>query len=444
MGKLKILFKELKIYRKSPEIKFFFLVFGFFFFLFFLNFFFLPKFLKLVTLVLFLGILIFSLIKSLELAKKNQEIKIQSQKLELIIENFDAGIIIYDQNFRVINFNKEAEKIFNLKAQEIIGQYLNPDQGKNPYFRRLIQVIFPSLAPIVNLLSEPDHWPQIVDITLEEPEQHLRTFLSRIVDSQGNLIGFLKIIRDRTREKFILKSKSEFISIAAHQLRTPLTAISWAFETLMNNFEKKENLEIIKSGYQSTQQALKTINDLLEISKIEEGKFGYNFEETEINDFVQKIIDYFEPIAQQKKINLIFQPLPQKTTVKIDLQKLGIALGNLIDNAIRYNLPNGKVEVKIEKLSNQPFIQIQIKDTGLGIPQEEKEKIFTKFFRGSNILSVEPNGSGLGLYITKNIIHQHGGKIYFESIQDRGTTFYFTLPLDFSLIPAKEIPHEDF
>jgi signal transduction histidine kinase len=162
-------------------------------------------------------------------------------------------------------------------------------------------------------------------------------------------------------------------------------------------------------------------------------------------EFIKNILNQFKTVAEQYQIQLYFKPLNEKLTVRIDPQKLTIAFSNLIDNAIRYNIKNGKVEVLIEKtmIKQQPFAKIIIKDTGVGIPPTEIEKLFRKFYRGSNVVSLEPNGSGLGLYIAKNIIQQHGGEISVESIIDRGSTFSFTLPLNFSLIPNKETIKEE-
>ncbi|MBI3088996.1 MAG: ATP-binding protein, partial [Candidatus Colwellbacteria bacterium] len=132
----------------------------------------------------------------------------------------------------------------------------------------------------------------------------------------------------------------------------------------------------------------------------------------------------------------------KETTINtmIDAGRLGLAISNLLDNAIKYNVKNGTVTVKIERLTDKPYLQVSIKDNGIGIPPEEAPKLFTKFFRSENAARIETEGSGLGLYITKNIIERHGGAIWAESILGRGTTFYFTLPLDPKLIPPREAP----
>ena len=182
----------------------------------------------------------------------------------------------------------------------------------------------------------------------------------------------------------------------------------------------------------------------MDVSKIEEGRFGYQFEEINIIDLVSNIINEAQSFTEQYKIKIIFQKpneaLPQ---VLADPQKLGMVLFNLIDNAVRYNVENGEVKIEIKLLRDSPYIQISVQDTGLGIPPKQMDKLFTKFFRGENIIKVATEGSGLGLYIAKNIIQRHGGKIWAESQVNRGSTFYFIIPTDPNLVPQKEIIYQE-
>jgi signal transduction histidine kinase len=443
MGQFKLFFRDITRYAGAPEIKPLWLAFLLLGAIIVINVFFLPAFLAWLTIILFLAGLVILIISSLRAARAGTEIKIKNRELESVIDGLDAAVIGYDPSFKIIAFNKAAEKFFNISAQEVIGRQFNPGSVRNPRFRQLAQVIFPSFVPLINQISEPNVWPQIVDIVLEEPLCEFRTILTRIADEKGEVLAFFKIVRDRTREKVVLRSKSEFINVAAHQMRTPLNAINWTFESLIKSITDKNLKEVIQSGYEVSQRALKIVNDLLDVSRIEEGKFGYNFENADLSEFIKNVLDQFKLFAGQYQAQLYLKPLNEKFTVRIDPQKLSIALSNLIDNAIRYNVKNGNVEISAERIGQQPFVRLIVKDTGVGIPPAEIEKLFKKFYRGSNVVPMEPNGSGLGLYITKNIIQQHGGEINVESILDRGSTFSFTLPLDFSLIPTKEVFQEE-
>ncbi len=395
----------------------------------FINFFYLPLFLASISTLIFISLGVTSTIKTAEDLEIKQNAETIRNQLKTLIENTEDGIIVYDSEFKILEFNKAAQNIFDLQKEEIVNLKINPALIKHPKLNKLTQVIFPSLAPAASQISE-NSWPQVVDIILENPPLQLRTILTRITDKAKKNSIFLKLIRNLTYEKNIIQSKNEFVTIASHQLRTPLTAINWSFEHLLKNIgENKDLKEIIEEGSKLTTQALKTINDLLDITKIEEGQFGYNFQETNITEFIGSIIEQAEPIAKERKIKIIFGK-NENCVLPIDAQRLGIAFANLLDNAIKYNTENGEVKINFEPSPNKKFIKINIIDTGVGIPPEEVKKLFNKFYRGSNIIQLEPSGSGLGLYIAKNIIQHHGGEIGVDSTPGRGSNFYFTLPFD--------------
>ncbi len=360
-----------------------------------------------------------------------------------VIEALRDGIIVYDRDSKILVFNKAAEKIFNLNSEEIIGRSFSPNDIKESKLKILIQTLFPSLAPAIVKHSESNVYPQIVDISFEEPKIEIRVATNRIGDSKGGIFGFVKIINDRTRELNILKIKNEFISTAAHQLRTPLTAINWALESLVRESLTENQKPIVETGLQASSHLLKIVNDLLDVSKIEEGRYGYNFEKINLVDFIEGVIKKVEEIAVPAGIKIYLKKPAGAIETDIDVQKMEIALFNLLDNAIRYNVKNGEATVSIERLKDKPYVQISVKDTGIGIPKEDIKKIFTKFFRAENAVKTAANGSGLGLYMVKNIVKRHGGDIWIESEFNRGSIFYFTLPLDSKLIPAKEIADEE-
>ena len=359
--------------------------------------------------------------------------------LESIITNLSDGVMAYNNNFEMLVFNRAAEDIFRVKKSEVVGQRFGPERASEARFKALTQTMFPSLAPSVLRQSEAGAYPQVVDISFSN--QELRVSTDRLIDVTGGVIGFVKLVQDRTREVELMKSKSEFITIAAHQLRTPLTAINWIFEGFAKSDAlPKDDKELAGNGLTATRKLLKIVNDLLDVSKIEEGRFGYNFEETNLVDFISELLKNAEVVAKEYGVNLYLDKgAQQQLMVAIDPNRLGLALSNLLDNAIRYNVQNGSVTVGIKLLSDKPYAQVSVADTGIGIPPETMEKVFSKFFRAENVMKRETEGSGLGLFITKNIINRHGGTIWAESVIDRGTTFYFTLPTDPRLIPPKEV-----
>jgi two-component system sensor histidine kinase VicK len=434
------MFKKFKIYASMPEMRLFWLFLFLILFITVVNTFYLPRLWQLISLAVLLSVGLIIFVNSVKTAKTNYELKIERNRLNIIIDGLRDGVIAYDENFKILLFNTAAEQIFDLKRELVINKVFTLDLAKERSFRLLSQALFPSLAPIVVRRSDPMEYPQILDLSFERPERELRTITSRIVDAKGAILGFVKVVRDRTREIQLLRSKSEFITIASHQLRTPLTAVTWAFENL-----QKENLtlgqkELAATGAQAAGKLTQIVEDLLNVAKIEEGRFGYQFEQINLAEFLNKILAEAEMIAKEYKVGVYLEtPKEEFIVITADPQKLGVAITNILDNAIKYNVANGQVVVELGRSKDKPYVLVKIKDTGIGIPPEDMEKLFTKFYRGENVLKVDTTGSGLGLYITKNIIMRHGGQIWAESVLNRGTTVYFTLPTDPKLIPPKEI-----
>ncbi len=366
----------------------------------------------------------------------------QEVMLRAIISAMEDALLVYDQNFAVQLMNPAAERLLGLKQAELLGQTLTPKNAENPKLQRLTQIIFPTLAPTIVPRSRAGEYPQVIDTSFTDPYLEIRTITTPIADGSGQVMGFMKIIRDRTREASLAKTKTEFIAVASHQLRTPITNLEWSLETIAGDPGLNGALKEIADGAVSSVKLLRTIvEDLLNITKIEEGRFGYNFKETDLAEYLEKFLENVLPQARRVGISVYFdKPKESLPKVQMDQQKISMVLQNLLDNAIRYNVANGTVTVGVLKQPNAPFLEVTVKDTGIGIPAEEAEKLFTKFYRASNAAKSAADGSGLGLYIAKNVIMAHGGRIWVESELNRGSVFHFTLPVDPSLIPPKEVP----
>lgn len=361
---------------------------------------------------------------------------------ERILDAVGDAAFIYDSNFKVLAWNSFAEKLFHISREEIMGKKIEPKDAAKPSWERLTQVVFPSLAPSIIPLSKEGEPTQIMDLSFANPELELRVTTSRIAWNMAEGGGaFLKVVRDRTGEAGALKEKSDFVTVASHQLRTPITSIVWATEALLRSDKiQGEDKEFAQNAYDSAKKLSAIVEDLLSISRIEEGKFGYNFAPMDIVDFLTRTLQSALPQARRLGIRMFFDrpeaPLPP---VYADESKLSLALGNILDNAVRYNVKDGEVTVRV-KQGQGSFVEIDVRDTGIGIPQEEIPRLFKKFYRASNALKFETQGSGLGLYISQGIIQAHGGKMGVESEVDHGTVISFTLPTDPSLIPPKESP----
>jgi len=170
--------------------------------------------------------------------------------------------------------------------------------------------------------------------------------------------------------------------------------------------------KIIKQGLGALKDISKTINDLLKAASIEEGKFGYTFELVDIIALINEVLSSLIGVAQEKNIKFVFYP-PNFSVPKfvMDKEKVKMVMNNLLDNAIKYNVVNGEVGIKIEPIKEKPFIKISVSDTGIGINEKEIEHMFEKFYRSPAVLKTHTVGIGLGLYIAKNIVNNHGGEI---------------------------------
>lgn len=365
----------------------------------------------------------------------------ETGELKSIIQSISEALVIYDPSFRILYFNTAAERLFGLKAEDVIGRVIDPKSLEVPELRVLVQVIFPSLAPTFAPKSEEGAYPQVAELSFDDPQLELTITTSPYGTEDGQNLGFVKVIQDRTNEKAILRSKNEFITVASHQLRTPITELNWAIQALgQEKGLSDEGRTILAGAEQSAHNLLDTVEQLLDISKIEEGRFGYNFEESDAAEFLDGVLSGALIEAKEAGVSLYLDKGEgQFPPVFIDKKKLAMAVRNLIDNGVRYNTKNGQVTVRMEKLNNS-FLKVSVKDTGIGIPAEQIDKMFSKFFRADNAIKYQTKGSGLGLYIAKNIIQAHGGQIWAESELNRGTTFYFTLPVDPTMVPTREIP----
>ncbi|MDA1337430.1 MAG: HAMP domain-containing sensor histidine kinase [bacterium] len=234
-----------------------------------------------------------------------------------------------------------------------------------------------------------------------------------------------------TRVERAQKMKTEFVSLAAHQLRTPLTAIKWSTTMAMEGDAgpvSKEQKELLQKAAESTDRMLRLVNDLLNVAKIEEGRYLKKLTLSRIDDIVKGMVQSYQDLAKRKRVTLLLKDvkgvIPE---VVMDEEKMRLVVQNLLENALHYTRKEGKVMVRIEQ--NAKEIQVSIEDTGIGIPKEQEGRIFEKFFRAANAQKEEVDGSGLGLYLARNIVEAHGGKIWFKSKEGKGTTFVFSLPL---------------
>jgi signal transduction histidine kinase len=226
------------------------------------------------------------------------------------------------------------------------------------------------------------------------------------------------------------RMKSEFIQIVSHQLRNPLSNLSWVVDLLSSNGQKMdikkrgEFYNLLKSNIQRMNEL---INDLILVAKIERKETPLNISKVSLEQLIMKTISNLQPALEKKEISLTFSKSGDiPSFIKTDVSKLKIILENLIENAIKYTPPKGRIEISLEGRKGK--IIFRIKDNGIGIPKEDQKLIFKKFYRSDKAQEMETQGIGLGLYIVKSFVDQLKGKIYFYSQFKKGTTFVVEIP----------------
>ena len=239
----------------------------------------------------------------------------------------------------------------------------------------------------------------------------------------------------KQNEKFsqLDKEKSEFVSTVAHQLRTPLSAIKWTLDILLKGDTvgelSVEQRALLMKANESNERIINLIRDMLGIDRIESGAYGLSFVDISITDLLSNIISEFESQASRKKIKIVIESQKDLPKVSVDPQRMRAVLQNLIENSIKYTREGGIVTVDVRLSPIPEFVNIAVSDNGIGIPVAQQKDIFKRFFRADNAKAVDPEGSGLGLFIVKTIIQRHGGTMDFKSEEGKGTTFLISLPL---------------
>jgi signal transduction histidine kinase len=231
------------------------------------------------------------------------------------------------------------------------------------------------------------------------------------------------------RDMEISRVKSDFISTAAHQLRTPLTGIRWALEALEKEPLQEDQKALVSSAVDKAHDLVAIVGTLLDISSIESGKYKYTFQPTDMDAVLSSVAKDFVLLAQKNNVTLFYEktaaPLP---LVRADRDRIKWVLNNLVENAIRYTPADGSVRLSTELTAERLYIKVR--DTGIGIPEQDRNNIFERFFRAGNAISKENQGNGLGLYIARQIAVDHGGDLSFSgNDQGTGTTFTLALPI---------------
>lgn len=237
----------------------------------------------------------------------------------------------------------------------------------------------------------------------------------------------IRLAEIRNRERAVSAAKSEFIRIAAHQLRTPLTPIIWGLQELKKAIKTEEEKQQIENALKRAEDMINLVNSMLNVSRIEAGGFLPEKQPTDIKKLINDVFKNFEPTAHKKNLTYTMQ-LPEKEMLPMQLDQvlIQVAVNNLIGNAINYTPEGGSVTISVEEKDGT--LLIRVRDTGIGITPEERSKIFNKLYRSTRGIRLQPDGMGLGLYIAQQIVNAHGGELVLEESEEgKGSTFRIAL-----------------
>lgn len=337
---------------------------------------------------------------------------------EAMLNSIGDAVFACDNFGIILLFNKMAEKLTGYLATEAIGKHYNKivdferEDGSNDKNN------FTEMSNHTILINKKGNKIPIFNSA------------SPITDLNGKIHGVVIIFHDMTREYEIDKAKTEFVSLASHQLRTPLSTINWYSEMLLSEDVGKlseKQKEYQNEVYHASQRMVNLVNLLLNVSRLELGTFSIEPKNINIAELSKNCLKEFTAQIKAKNILITQKYGNNLGFVNIDPKLLSIILLNILSNSVKYSKQKGKIILNISKKNN--IIYISISDNGFGIPNSQQINVFEKMFRADNARKIDPDGTGLGLYIVSKITNYVGGKIWFKSKEDVGTTFYVNLPL---------------
>lgn len=363
--------------------------------------------------------------RELELAAKADRDRVRA-----IVNSMADGLFVLDKNFKIAMINPTAEKLFEARSEEALGKKLNE-----------IISVYKKATPL-----GVEEWPAAKAITSGQTQSYgieddlyyktrsgkmfPATIAATPLKGDRGISGAVVVFMDATSEKALDSAKTNFISVASHQLRTPLTSMSWFTEMMLDGDAgemSKEQEHFLRRIYEGVQRMINLVNLLLQIARVEAGRVIVDPKPMSLKAITEQVADSLKPILKAKgqEVNIICNPDPSPE-IPLDKEIVWQVIQNLISNANRYSFPKTPITIKIEQKGE--FLEYSITNEGIGVRESDKARMFEKFFRTESAVKMVPEGSGLGLPLVKSLATGWGGKVWFESTENKETTFSFTIP----------------
>jgi len=381
-----------------------------------------------------------------ELIQGGKETKEANAKNEALLESIGDGVIATDAKGKVILMNQSAQEMLGWHPENMTGKLLydvviiEDDDGKVvPREKRPVSL---ALAGTTTTTTTTTTTGPTYNYVRQDKTKFPVAIKVTPVIIDNKIVGAIEVFRDITKEKEIDRAKSEFVSLASHQLKTPPTAIKLLTERLlggkMGTLTEKQK-EYLNDIHSENQRSIELVNALLNVSRIEMGAFTIQLNEKNICTVVQSVLYELKSAIDKKQLKLEEIHQQKNISLLIDEPLFRMVLSNLVINAVNYTAEGGTIHIECkevnkgealgEKLLAENSFVIVVSDTGYGIPKNQQNKLFTKFFRADNAREKHTDGTGLGLYIVKSILDNSGGLIWFTSEENKGTTFYVAIPM---------------
>jgi two-component system, OmpR family, phosphate regulon sensor histidine kinase PhoR len=360
---------------------------------------------------------------SLQLRNKIEEISREKDYLQTLLKGMMEGVLVIDGRGRILMVNDALRQLLSLSPQ--VEDRTPLEIIRNAELERTLRQVL------------QDGEKTTLELTLPSPEG--KTFEVNVVGISPSPDGMVKedegrrgviaVFHDITRLKELEKIRRDFVANVSHELRTPLTTIKGYAETLLEGALKEEVasqfVQVIK---RHSDRLEKLVEDLLILSKIESREFQLKTESLSVSELIGDVLDFIKEPLDKKKMSVSIKEVAPALSVYGDRHYLEQVLMNILDNAIKYGHEGGTITISATQ-NDQREVEISVKDDGIGIPKEDLLRVFERFYRVDKGRSHELGGTGLGLSIVKHIVQAHGGRVWVESRQGEGSTFYFTLPV---------------
>lgn len=369
-----------------------------------------------------------------ENARLYHDVNARRERWEAVFQFTEEGIVIFDRKGLVVGFNPASTRLTKYSPREAIGQHFN----------RVVRIIttdgqnLAHLTPINQVLNEAKTLTKIEQLI--ETKSGERTWVessySPIFDNAGRVTSGIAIMRNIQKDREVEEIKSDFISIVSHELRTPLSAIKGFLDMILKKDFGSLNdkqFHYLTRVYQSNQRMIDLVEDLLDVSYIESGKINLNQNPLAPEGIITDVVTELASKGFEKQITLRVNRKQRLPLVLADETRLRQILVNLVDNAIKYSFPKSEVMIDF-KVQGDDLIT-SVTDSGVGLSVGQVDRIFQKFGRIYNPMSIQAGGTGLGLYIVKRLVESHGGRIWVSTRgEGKGSRFSFSLPI------AKQLP----